>query len=206
MNKLLLLLAATILCRAAVAADPGHFAGKVVVEWLDDPFIPSMRLQEDFSFQDARGKKWLAPKDAVLDGRSLPPVFRDAFGPAFLGQYRKTSVLYDHYCRAMSESWRDVQRMFYGASLAEGVDEPEAKLMYMTLYAGGARWEMKTSSCFSHCHAAAPSLAWKPDIRDLDLTPLVAWIRQASPDLDAIDARLDSVIRRPGPHVFEQGR
>jgi hypothetical protein len=76
MNKFLTLLAATILCRAALAADPGHFAGKVVVEWLDDPFIPSMRLQEDFSFQDARGKKWLAPKDAVLDGRSLPPVFR----------------------------------------------------------------------------------------------------------------------------------
>ena len=189
------------------AAESGRFLGRVMVEWLDDdPFIPSMRLLDDFGFQDPSGKTWMAQKGAVLDGRSFPLVFRDLFGVPFLGSYRKSSVLYDHYCRVMTEPWRAVQRMFYSASLTEGVDDSEAKLMYMALYAGGLRWEMRNSSCFSHCHASASSLTWKPDIRDVDLSPIAGWIRQASPELDAIDARLDGIIKRPGPHVFEQGR
>jgi hypothetical protein len=207
MKKFLLLLLATMCCGVVVAAEPARFIGKVVVEWLDDdPFIPSMRLVENFGFQDASGKTWMVDKGATLDGRSLPLLFRDMFGVAFLGSYRKTSVLYDHYCRTLSAPWRDVQRLFYNASLAEGVDEGEAKLMYMALYAAGMRWEMKSSSCFSHCHASAPSLTWKPDIHDLDLKPVQAWILQAAPNVDAIDARLDALIKRPGPHVFEQGR
>jgi hypothetical protein len=210
MKKLLLLLvllAAVMGCSAVQAADPARFIGKVAVEWLDDdPFIPRMRLLEDFGFQDARGKSWVAQKGSVLDGRSLPLVFRDMFGSAFQGSYRKTSVLYDHYCHAMSEQWPEVHRMFYAASIAEGVDETEARLMYMALYAGGLRWEMKGSTCFRGCHASAAALTWKPEIQDLDLRPINAWIRQSSPDLDGIDARLNEVIRKPGPHIFVQRR
>jgi hypothetical protein len=207
MKKLPLLLATAFLCSAVGAADPAHFLGKVMLEWLDDdPFIPRMRLLADFSFQDARGRTWIAERGAVLDGRSLPLVFRDAFGLPFEGQYRKTSVLYDHYCRAMSEPWRDVHRMFYYAAVAEGVEDNEAKLMYMALYAGGLRWEMKGSSCFRGCHASAASLTWKPEIQELDLKPAAAWIRQTSPQLDAIDQHLDSIIKKPGPHIFVQGR
>ena len=204
---LLVLLAAVIRCGVAQAGEPAHFIGKVAVEWLDDdPFIPRMRLLEDFGFEDARGKTWVAQRGSVLDGRSLPLVFRDTFGTAFQGSYRKTSVLYDHYCRAMSEQWPEVHRMFYAASIVEGADETEARLMYMALYAGGLRWEMKGSSCFRGCHASAAALTWKPEIQDLDLRPISAWIRQSSPDLDAIDARLNEVIRKPGPHIFVQRR
>jgi len=78
--------------------------------------------------------------------------------------------------------------------------------MYMTLYAGGLRWEMKGSTCFRGCHASAAALTWKPEIQDLDLRPISAWIRQSSPDLDAIDARLNEIIRKPGPHIFVQRR
>ena len=34
-----LLLAGAFVCAAALAAGQGRFVGKVVVEWLDDPFI-----------------------------------------------------------------------------------------------------------------------------------------------------------------------
>jgi len=207
MKNVWLMLTMAGCCALTAAAEPGHFIGKVMVEWLDDdPFIPRMRLLEDFGFQDAQGKIWLADKGAVLDGRSLPLVFRDWFGLPFEGQYRKTSVLYDHYCRAMGEPWRDVHRMFYVGAVAEGVEDTEAKLMYMALYAGGLRWELKGSSCFRGCHASASALTWKPEIQNLDLKPVAAWIRQSSPSLEAIDEHLDGIIKKPGPHIFVQGR
>jgi hypothetical protein len=207
MKKFLWLLAAVACCSAVAAGQSGHFLGKVVVEWLDDdPFISRMRLLEDFGFEDALGRTWVADKGSVIDGRSLPLVFRDWFGLPFEGPYRKTALIYDHYCQTMSEPWRGVHRMFYFASIAEGADESEAKLMYMALYAGGLRWEMKGSSCYRGCHASAAALTWKPEIQELDLKPTAAWIRQSAPDLDAIDAHLDAIIAKPGPHVFVQRR
>jgi hypothetical protein len=207
MKSLWLLLASPVVCSAVLAADTAHFIGKVAVEWLDDdPFIPGMRLIEDFGFADPRGKRWIAQQGAVLDGRSLPLLFRDTFGLPFEGQYRKTAVVYDHYCHAMNESWRQVQRMFYDAAVTEGVDPIEARLMYVTLYASGLRWEMKDSSCFRGCHAAAASLTWKPASADIDFTPVMSWVRESAPNLDQIDQRLDGLIKRPGPHIFVQAR
>src|SRR5689334_3033229 len=198
MKRIALLIALASCTWLAWAAESGRFLGKVVVEWLDDdPFIPGMRLAEDFGYVDGAGKTWLAPKSVVVDGRALPLIFRDGFGGPFVGQYRKTSVLYDHYCRTMSEPWKDVHRMFYHAAVSEGVDDAEAKLMYMTLYAGGLRWEMKGSTCYTHCHVSASALTWKPDLQTVDLKSVAGWIRQSSPSLDEIDARLNEVIKRP---------
>jgi hypothetical protein len=207
MSRVALLLVLVAGCALALAADSARFVGRVVVEWLDDdPFIPSLRLVEDFGFQDGQGNTFLVPKGSVLDGRSLPPTFRDLFGGPFVGQYRKTSVIYDHLCRSMSEQWKVADRLFYHAAVAEGVEDNEAKQMYMTLYAGGLRWEPKGSTCYSHCHTSASALTWKPDLQDLDLKPIAGWIRETSPSVEAIDAKLDQLIKRPGPHVFVQAR
>ena len=111
MKKFLWLLAAVACCSAVAGGQPGRFLGKVAVEWLDDdPFIARMRLLEDFVFQDALGRTWMADKGSVIDGRSLPLVFRDWFGLPFEGPYRKTALIYDHYCQTMSEPWRGVQQ------------------------------------------------------------------------------------------------
>jgi len=199
--------AALVACTVAAAADIGRFTGKVVVEWLDDdPFVRKMKLLEDFGFQEPDGRLWVARKGAVLDGVSIPLVFRDNVGLPFDGAYRRASVVYDYYCRLMSEPWRDVHRMFYQASLADGVGEIDAKVMYMTLYAGGPRWERRGSSCFGSCHAAAPSLTWEPALEGTDLKPVRVWVRQTNPSLDDIDRRLDAVLKRPGPHIFAQLR
>jgi hypothetical protein len=190
---------------AALSAGQGRFVGTVVVEWLDDPFVAKLQLREDFGFEDQSGKLWLARQGQVLDGTSIPLVFRDMIGMPFVGDYRRASIVYDYYCHVMSEPWRDVHRMFYNASLTEGVGEVDAKVMYAALYAAGMRWEMPGSSCFRSCHAAAPSLTWKPYVEEKEVGPVVEWIRQVNPALEEIDARVDAAVKRPGPHVFAQG-
>jgi len=202
----LFVLASMFLSAVALSGVQGRFVGKVVVEWLDDPFVPKLQLREDFGFEDQAGKLWLARQGQVLDGGSIPLVFRDMIGMPFVGNYRRTSIIYDYYCQVMNEPWRDVHRMFYHASLTEGADEVNAKIMYAALYAAGLRWEMPGSRCFRSCHAAAPSLSWKPQVEDKDVRPVADWIRQDNPGLDEIDARVDATVKKPGPHVFAQGR
>jgi len=206
MKRGLFVLAGIFTCAAALSAAQGRFVGKVVVEWLDDPFVPKLKLREDFGFEDQAGKLWLARQGQVLDGASIPLVFRSLIGMPFVGDYRRASVVYDYYCQIMTEPWRNVHRMFYQASLTEGVGELDAKVMYAALYAAGLRWEMPGSSCFRSCHAAAPSLAWKPYAEEQDVKPVVEWIRQTNPALEEIDTRIDAAVKRPGPHVFAQGR
>jgi hypothetical protein len=206
MKTAVFVLAGIVVVAAALAAAPGRFVGKVVVEWLDDPFVPKLRLREDFGFEDQTGKLWLARQGQVLDGASIPPVFRETIGMPFVGEYRRASVVYDYYCQVMSEPWRDVHRMFYRASVTEGVGEVDAKVMYAALYAAGLRWEMPGSSCFGSCHAAAPSLTWKPQTEEEDVRPVLEWVRRTNPNLEEIDKRVDAAVKKPGPHVFAQGR
>ena len=205
MKSALFVLAGVLACAATLSAGQGRFVGRVVVEWLDDPFVAKLQLREDFGFEDPAGKLWLARQGQVLDGSSIPPAFRDMIGMPFSGDYRRASVVYDYYCQVTSEPWRDVHRMFYYASLTEGVSEVNAKVMYAALYATGSRWEMPGSSCFKSCHAAAPSLTWKPEVEEKDVRSVVEWIRQTSPTLEQIDKRVDAAVRKPGPHVFAQG-
>jgi hypothetical protein len=190
----------------SVAADTSGFAGRVVVEWLDDdPFIARMKLVEDFAFRDPAGRNWRAEKGHVLDGRSIPLLFRDLVGPPFAGEYRRSAVVYEVQAHRMQEPWRAVHRLFYHASRAEGVPDADAKLMYLALYAGGLRWEQPGSNCFSHCHTAAQSLSWMPATTPAEVQPVVEWIRQVNPGLDQIDRRVDATLRKPGPHIFGQG-
>ena len=206
MKRFCILLAGAGLAVCAVAAEAPAFVGRVVVEWLDDdPFIARMKLVEDFAFRDPAGRQWVAEKGHVLDGRSIPLLFRDLIGPPFAGDYRKATVVYEYHAHRMHEPWRAVHRLFYDASRAEGVPEAEAKLMYMALYAAGLRWEQRGSTCFSHCHVAAESLSWMPVTTPEEVQPVADWIRRTDPGLDQIDRRLDATLRKPGPHIFVQG-
>ena len=205
MKKLVLSLVGLCCCTLALSADQARFAGKVVVELLDDiEFDHKLKLVEDFSFQDASGKVWVAHKGGILDGTSVPRELRDLTGLPFPMEYRKASVLHDYYCRVKTEPWRDVHRMFYNASLVEGLSESEAKTLYLAAYAGGWRWEIPGTSCYGSCHIAATSLAWKPAVTESIIQPLVEWIKQTNPTLDEIETRVDAVTKRPGPHLFAQ--
>jgi hypothetical protein len=194
---------------APLSADTGRFAGNVAVQWLDereaDPSLMKMKLLEDFSFTGSEGKTWRAPKGAMIDGASLPGVFRAMIGPPFSGAQRKAAVIHDHYCRDKSEPWKSVHRMFYDAVRASGAEEIDAKIMYTAVYAAGPRWAQRDSSCFRSCHAAAASLEWKPVIGETELRPVMDWIAQENPGLDEIEQKVDATTKRPGPHLFAQG-
>ena len=141
------LLVLPLLCGTAAAEDYGRFVGRVAVEWLDSQGDSrDMRLLEEFAYVDPTGKVWAVPKGTVVNGASIPRLFWSLIGPPFVGAYRRASVIHDYYCEARSEPWLAVHRMFYEASLAGGVPEGTAKIMYMAVYGAGPRWSQATGA------------------------------------------------------------
>jgi len=165
-----------------------------------------LRLLEDFAFSDEQGAQWLAPGGALLDGWTIPRGLRGLPRLPLESEFRKSAVLHDHFSRVRSGRWRDVHRMLYSASLAEGIPPTEAKMLYMTIYASGWRWEPKDSSCYRGCHAAAATLAWRPDATAAELAPVADWLQRSDPTLEQIEDQVDGALKRPGPHLFTQVR
>jgi hypothetical protein len=202
---------AGVVCALGVCSLPqagdAEFSGKVVLEVLDDLALDhKLRLLQDFAFHDERGRVWLAPQGAVLDGWSIPRELRALPGLPLESEYRKSAVVHDFHSRARTQPWRDVHRMLYFAALTEGIPPSEANVLYMTVYASGWRWEPKPSSCYGSCHAAAELLTWRPDAKAAELEPIAAWLQQSFPRLEEIDKRVDAALKRPGPHLFAQVR
>ena len=190
---------------AATTADAGGYSGRVVVELLDDiAFVHKFRLLEDFAFLDDLGKLWTARKGGIVDDETVPREFQILPGLPYVAEYRKAAVIHSYFCSAKTEPWKQVHRALFEMSVAEGVTELQAKALYAVVYAGGWRWETRESSCYRSCHAASEFLAWKPAATTPEIAPVLQWIWQDAPDLDAIDRRLDQVVKRPGPHLFAQ--
>jgi hypothetical protein len=141
-----LLLAASVLliagCGSKGTPDPltpfGKFEGRVVTVWEDDS--RNMRLEEDFAYVDARGKRWLAPKGSTVNGASIPQAFWSVIGGPFEGPFRNASVVHDVGCDERTEAWESVHRMFHDACRCGGVTPKKAKLMYWAVYNFGPRW------------------------------------------------------------------
>lgn len=184
------------------------FEGAVRLEIPDDPAAGGrLRLLESFALRDADGRRWEAPGGTLVSGAAVPPSLRHLFEDGIAGEpLRKAAVLRDAVAASRSESWKTVARVYHDATRAELASEPEAKALYAAWYAGGLRWAPRGSSCFGRCHAAAPDLAWHADLRGVDLRPVLEWIWRENPALDAIDARLDVLVKHPGPHLFAQPR
>jgi len=116
----------------------GRFDGKVVATW--DDAGRDMTLVEDFTYVDPSDKQWHAPAGSIVNGASIPKAFWSIIGGPFEGPYRNASVVHDVGCNEMTESWRDVHRMFYDACRCGGVSESKAKMMYWAVYHFGPRW------------------------------------------------------------------
>jgi hypothetical protein len=115
-----------------------HFIGNVKAKWLRDG--RKMKLIEDFSFVDANGKVWEAPKGSVVDGASIPRIFWRSVGPPFVGKYRRASVLHDVACKEQTEPHEDVHKMFYDAMLCDRTPQKKAKIMYDVVKTFGPKW------------------------------------------------------------------
>jgi hypothetical protein len=194
----------TVFVGVALAVGAGRFHGRVILEWVDDsPFIATMRLVEEFSFEQASGKSWVVPARTTLDGRFAPPLFTQLMGHPFEGGFRKTAIVFDYVAKDMTRPWPESHRMFYEASVVEGVLPIEAKVMFMLMNAGGPRWaERRKSSCFSTCHSGDSALSWRPLVDDEQVISLVSWVRTGDPSLEEIERRVDDTLLHRGPHIF----
>ncbi len=110
------------------------------VEMLSDGL--ELRLLEDFVYIDPRGKVWLAPKDFIVDGASIPRAFWTVVGGPLDGKYRNASIVHDEACVRREEPSEDVHLMFYEACRCGGIPEEKAKVMYAAVYHFGPRWEL----------------------------------------------------------------
>lgn len=179
-----LLLATTVFFPPAAE---GEFIGRVVVEWLiDEDADRTMRLVEDFAFRDSDGKVWRVPAGAEIDGASIPVSLYSIIGPPFVGDYRRASVVHDHFCRERIESWKAVHRMFYEGVLAGGVPRLLAKTMYMAVRGFGPRWEARVTRDGTSRVVPIP----RPPPDASVLADLEAWIAENDPALGEIDTRL----------------
>ncbi|MCP3684320.1 MAG: DUF1353 domain-containing protein [bacterium] len=116
-----------------------YFSNTVKVEWVkNEP--RRMRLLEDVSFIDAKGKEWLAPEGSLIDGASIPKICYSIIGPPFIGFYRRASVIHDVYCESKIESHEAVHKMFYEALKHEGVSSRKAWAMYTAVKLFGPKW------------------------------------------------------------------
>lgn len=202
MNRIWGLLVAGAACQAGlVLADGGRFEGPLAVEAVDDiRYLNRLRLLEDFSFIDAAGTRWTLARGAVGDDRVVPRALRPLAGLPAEEAYPRAAVVYNVLAWRRDQPWRRAVRLLHGAARAEGVDETQARLLYVAAYAGGWRWEVAGSRCYGTCHLGA--LAWQPDPTAADLAPVADWVRTSQPGLDAIDARLDALLSRRGPHTL----
>lgn len=153
--------AATILLAASVQAqDWGRFSEPLNVELLSEK--NHARLLMDFTYKGPGPEElfWLAPKDTITDGASIPRVAWSVIGAPFEGQYRKAAIIHDVACVERTRSWRATHRAFYTGMRAAGVGETQAKIMYAAVYHFGPRWAEPKSIMLPRTEAAliAPKL------------------------------------------------
>jgi Protein of unknown function (DUF1353) len=185
-------------------AERGNFLGNPAVERVEDPFVAAIRVVEDFGYRDSGGKLWPVSRGQIFDGRGLPTLFRDVGGPPYEGELRKSVVVYESATQKKTENWQQAQRMFFEASLSEGLAAQDTKVLYLLLAIQGTRWEVPGSGCFGVCHMTSVPLEWRPVVDEARSTELVKWVRDSDPTLEDIDLRAQSAIRAPGPHIFSQ--
>jgi Protein of unknown function (DUF1353) len=173
-------------------ANFGRFKGDVIALWLSDG--RNMQLTQRFAYVDPRGKEWVAPKDSVVNGASIPGSLWSVVGGPYEGQYRQASVIHDVACEEMTSSWEDVHLMFYEACRCGGVSQGKAKTMYYAVYNFGPRWRTPTGGAgpfaavraFGAGPAGPGAVAFSTQpiaIDPQDLRSLMEYIQETNPSL-----------------------
>ncbi len=116
---------------AAIAAEAA-FHGSFAFRWTREPDDRhrEMVLLSDVSFVDPAGRVWQVPAGTRIDGASIPPSLWSFSGSPFVGNYRRASVVHDHFCAIKTAPTSEVHRMFRDAMAADGVGQPERQIKY----------------------------------------------------------------------------
>lgn len=173
------------------AQTRGHFVGAVVVRWLEQDGVDrDMELTEPFEYVDPAGKRWVVPKGAVVNGASIPqPLW--IFGSPYTGDYRRASVVHDHYCTVRTQPWRQVHRMFLEAAIDGGLADLSARTMYSGIMLGGPRWELMVTKNLEGQTVVTPVPLPMPHSTDAELQDLRQWVERNNPTPSQIDVEVD---------------
>jgi hypothetical protein len=119
-----------------------YFTGQVRTEWLkEDGADRRMLVLERFAFTDSHGFEWSAEPGEIVNGASIPTILWSLGTSPYIGEYRRASVLHDVACHHKIRTSRDVHRMFYDASRADGIGLLTGLKMYAALRLFGPQWD-----------------------------------------------------------------
>jgi hypothetical protein len=116
------------------------WSGKATVEWMSDG--RSVKLLNELSFNDGK-RVWVAPKDSIVDGASIPWFFWRFIGSPFVGKYRRASVIHDVYCVTEEFDSKEVHKVFYKMMVADEVRPFKASFMWLAVRLFGPRFRGK---------------------------------------------------------------
>lgn len=169
----------------------GKFSGNPQTEWLSDPGADrTMKMVAPFYYDDPEGRRWLAPKDATIDGASIPVALWSSVGSPYTGEYRRASIVHDVACGSADVIRKSANKMFYFACLEGGCSVAEARLLY-----AGVRIGAWTTAIRLWKSAAIG----KPDInQEVDVVPLAE--RSIKNTFDEIAADMENMA----PSTYEQ--
>jgi Protein of unknown function (DUF1353) len=159
----------------------GRFKGELVARFLQDG--RNIQLVQPFGYVDPQGRLWEAPVGYESDGAKVPQTFWIAH-PPFTGKYRAAAVIFDYLCDTRLLPWREVDKIFYLAMRAAGVEEGEAKYLYAMMYYCGPRWGIGTAT-------QGPGSISSTEQQTAALTQLDSWIKGANPAIEEIARRID---------------
>lgn len=123
---------------------------KVLIPGRPYEFYP---LAVQLEFVDGQDRKWIAPRNTLTDGASIPEVFVTVIGNPREPEFANAAALHDAYCGIGNEdgpvfhsrTWQDVHRLFYDGLIVGGTPELKAKLMFAAVWLGGPRWDPRTN-------------------------------------------------------------
>lgn len=171
-----------------------RFTGPVSVKWLEQPGDDrDMQLNRSFAFIDAAGLEWKAPQGAVINGASIPKIFWTSFGSPFIGDYRRASVVHDHFCDVRTRSAAATHTMFYEACVTGGVSVPKAKTMYAMVKTFGPSWATPPGAVSlngSTIADAGDTISYTHTMPDAEFAALTEWIEEENPGIAQIDAAI----------------
>ena len=171
-----------------------------------------MRLLLDFSYVDARARRWTARARAVTNGATIPSPLWPILGSPFDADVLFAAIIHDYFCDESGRreaEWPDVHRMFYEACLKAGASPRKAKAMYAAVYHFGPRWDKagRLLPWRARLGLAEPKAGWEklPD----EAGPAAATYGGTDPSeearskLEAAGRRIEAFLEESDPSLEE---
>lgn len=195
--------------------DAGHgaFSGEPTAMWLTEGGGADRRMQltEPFWFCDPAERVWEAPKDAIVDGASIPRPLWATVGSPYTGDYRRASIVHDIACVEAggdARRRRAADRMFYHACREGGCSIRLATILYIGVRIGA---HMGRVAMWREAVERIPSDGVEPSLReqrmavDLGIAAEMVLDDGETDDVDEIERRTDRALSRVSGVDLEPG-